>query len=124
MKISLEGCKLGSACLSDNEISRISFDFSYLEAYPNILGSNKDEVVRYREDSTNHFAYLDPTSTQTMNIFFMESTLSLKDNIWDIFEAAEYEVSIVEYSHTTRNSKWMPNSTPVSERVYATFYLR
>ena len=94
-----------------------------MAAYPNILGSNHEEVIKYRED-TNHFVYLDPTHTQTMNIYFMENTMSLKDNIWDIFEVTEYEVSIAEHSHTTRTNKWIPSSTPLKDRKYASLYLR
>lgn len=46
----------------------------------------------------NEYYYLDPTHRQRTNFFFMESTLQLKDNIWDIFEFTEYEMNVLEYS--------------------------
>ena len=123
VKISLQGCQLETGCLSDEEISEKTLDLTYLAAYPNILGKNKDEVVRYRTD-TNNFVYLDPGHTQTINIFFMESTLTLKDQIWDIFEFTEYDINIAEHSHSTRAHKWMSPNLPKSEREYVTLYLR
>ena len=68
--------------------------------------------------------YLDPGHTQTMNIFFMESTLTLKDQIWDIFEFTEYDVNIAEHSRSSRAPKWMSPNLQKSEREYVTFYLR
>ena len=73
------------------------------------MGSEKDQVVQYSEE-TSHFVYIDPSHRQTMNIFFMESTLSLKDRIWDIFDVSEYEVNIAEHSYSTRINAWMPPS--------------
>ena len=80
-------------------------------------------MIRYSED-TNHFVYLDPTHTQAMNIYFMGSTLQLKDNIWDIFDFSEYEMNIAEHSHTSNNIKWMSPNKTLSERKYVKVYLR
>ena len=60
---------------------------------PDILGVDHKEVT-ILDDS--NFYYLDPTHRQTTNMYFMESTMSLKENIWDIFEFTEQETQILE----------------------------
>ena len=59
-----------------------------------------------------------------MNMFFMESTMRMKDNIWDFFEFYEYEIKIPEQGQASKVPKWIPPTTPVSERSYVSIYLR
>ena len=94
-----------------------------MATYPNIMGEDKHEVVQYKVD-VNHFFYLDPTHTSIQNMFFMESTMSLKDNIWDFFDFSEYEVVIPEHSNVSEASRWIPPSRPVHERTYVEIFLR
>ena len=63
-----------------------------LKAYPNILGDKKDEPVLTKPDG-NSFFTIDPRVHKVENIYFMESTISLEDNIWDLLKLDEKEVS-------------------------------
>ena len=123
VNIELQGCKLGEKCWPNDELYKYKFNFLFLSAHPNILGEEKDEVIRHIED-TNHYFHLDPTHTQRNNIYFMESTLTLKDNIWDIYEFSETELHIVEYASSEKRNSWIPPSTPIEDRRYVILYLR
>ena len=123
VNIELQGCNLREGCFPDDELYKLTFNFLFLTAHPNILGREKDEVIRFNED-TSHYYYLDPTHTHRDNIYFMESTLTLKDNIWDIYEFTEKELQIVEYASTDKRTSWIPPSTPVKERTYVDLFLR
>ena len=96
----MQGCQLSQdECATDEEVTNSKFNMAFLKPQPNIAGDNPDEMIMYLTD-VSHFYYLDPTHVQTNNIFLMESTVRLNDNIWDIFEFSEYELEIIEYSRT------------------------
>ena len=96
----MQGCQLSQdECATDEEVTNSKFNMAFLKPQPNIAGDNPDEMIMYLTDAS-HFYYLDPTHVQTNNIFLMESTVRLNDNIWDIFEFSEYELEIIEYSRT------------------------
>ena len=104
LKIELQGCKLPeSDCLSDSELSKITFDIVLVEAYPDIMGKDKDQVIRYERDATQFF-YLDPSHTRISDFFFMESTIRLKDNYIDIFEITEVDLPIIEQGNSRHMS--------------------
>ena len=94
-----------------------------LDPIPNILGTSREEIIRYDQD-LKHFYYLDPTHGQQTNIFFMESTISTKDNIFDIYELSEQEVSLFEQSFFQKLIKWIPPTTAVADREYLSIYFR
>ena len=50
VKIGVEGCTLGDECLPAEEISKQSFNFFSLNAWPNLLGENIDKVVTITTD--------------------------------------------------------------------------
>ena len=54
----------------------------------------------------------------------MESTIRLKDKLWDLFEIFERDQPIYEISHSHDVQKWIPPSMPVSERSYIDVFLR
>ena len=55
--------------------------------------------MQYKQDLT-HFYYIDPTHMQMTNMFFMESIISLKDNIWDVFDVTERDKGMFEHGYT------------------------
>ena len=55
--------------------------------------------IHYSQDATHVYA-LDPTHTQTANLYFMESTIRLKKYIVDIFEFFEEELTMYDHSYT------------------------
>ena len=66
-----------------------------MKAHPSLLADNKNEVISYTPDQT-YFKYLDPFVSQETNVYMMESTISMKDNILDIFDTSETEVLLFE----------------------------
>ena len=94
-----------------------------LSPIPNILGKNKENLVKYQQD-LSHFIYLDPTHTQETNIFFMESTILLKEDVADIFELTEREVSIFEHSSSQKLSKWISPKKALADRKYLKLFFR
>lgn len=84
---------------------------------PNILGDDPNDVLHYQQDLTHYF-HLDPTHRQDTNIYFMESTIRTKDNIWDIFEVTEADVKIYEHSYSQKTTAWIPPHTKTVDRSY------
>lgn len=83
------GCDLGpEKCLSDDKLASKSFNFVNLRSFPSLIGDDIESVISYTQDFT-YFKFIDPTRFQGTNLFFMESTIVLKDDIFDIFDANE-----------------------------------
>ena len=80
-------------------------------------------MVLYQTD-VSHFYFLNPTLLQTNNIYFMELIVKLKDNIWDIFDFSEYELDIIEYSHTQSIPRYTQPKVSQKDRYYVKLYLR
>ena len=74
-----------------------------------------------------HYYILNPILSQTENIFFAESMLSLKDKWWDFFEMSEYELNLFEFTRQQYLSSWIPplsEDYPRSDRSYVSIFLR
>ena len=110
-------------CLSDTEIADKTFNLAMIKAFPSILGEDRTKVIDYSQDLT-HYYHLDPTHEQTSNLYFMESTIRLKDNVWDFFEFTERDQLMYEHSYSQHHMKWMPLETPNADRKYVSIYLR
>ena len=94
-----------------------------LKSIPNILGQDRDNYVQYEQDF-DHFYFLDPMHHYYTNIFFRESTIRLKENVWDIFDLTEQDISIFEHSDSQQYSKNIPADTKISDRQYVSFFFR
>ena len=79
--------------------------------------------MHYSQDLT-HFYNLDPTRSQITNLFYSRSTIRLKDNIADIFEASEEDVALFEKERVQDITAWMAPSTPLKDRAYVKLYFR
>ena len=88
VQINLLGCNLGSECIPKEELHRRVFNLSILKARPNLLAENKEETILYETDMSTFF-YVEPRMYQTENIYLMESTITLEDNIWDLLKFDE-----------------------------------
>ena len=94
-----------------------------LKAFPSILGEDRSQVVAYQQDLT-HYYFLDPTHIQETNIFFMENTIRLKDNVWDFLELGERDEKLFEHSYSQNVPKWSPTETSVQDREYVNLFFR
>ena len=108
LEISVYGCDqetlpAGEVCANDADVAYNTFNIGFVSPQPNIAGDDPEEMVVYRTE-VSHFYYLDPTHTQTSNIFFQRSILLLKKYIWDFFDFTEYELEIVEHASTQHKS--------------------
>ena len=95
------------------------------KSLPNLMGEDHtSKDIHYSQD-TNHIYALDPTHVQTANLYFMESTISLKSNIWDVFELFEKELTMYDHSYTQQIPYYVPSkSTPLEEQTYVKMFLR
>ena len=100
-----------------------TFNLALLSEVPNILGEDTKEIVQYQQDLT-HFYYFDPTHRQETNVYFMESTINIKDNIYDIFDATEKDLSVYEIEDSQTQLSWIPPSTAVADRIYVKVFFR
>ena len=73
---------------------------------------------------TNQYYNIDPNYRQQTNIYFMESTINTKDNIWDIFEFSEKDTPIFEHYISQNINEGIPNTTPVKDKKYVSIYFR
>ena len=88
VRIRLYGCDQGNDCASTKELSNETFNIALLKAIPNLLGEDKQETILY-ETSKSMFFYTEPKLHQMTNIYLMESSISLEDNIWDLIKSDE-----------------------------------
>lgn len=88
-------------CASKEVIASQIVNIVTLQAHANIFASHNDEsnsVVEYVSDMS-HPQALDPNLSQTLNMAFFESTVSIQDTKLDIFEVAdEWTTKFVEFS--------------------------
>ena len=61
---------------------------------------------------------------QITNIYFLESTLNLLDEWWDIFEFTEYNLHLYEQSNIKLVHKSIPSEMALRDREYISIYLR
>ncbi len=94
-----------------------------MRAHPSLLADDKDTVVSYTPDTT-YFKYLDPQISQQTNIYLMESTISMKDNILDIFDASETEVPLFEEASKVDYHYRFKDDHPLDTKNYFSLYLR
>ena len=52
-------------------------------------------MIEYSLD-WKHYYFLNPTHSQSTNIYFVQSILNLKDKWWDFFEFTEYSLLMFE----------------------------
>ena len=81
------GCQLENEedCATETEIARTGLNFVNMNAYPNLIGDNAESIISYNLDFT-HYKFLDPYRAQNTNLYFMQSSITLKDNIFDVFD--------------------------------------
>ena len=71
--------------MNDEEVADNTINFLILRQQPDILEAEVEDKIHYSQDITNFYS-LDPTHTQTSNLYFMESTIRLMGGIWDLFQ--------------------------------------
>ena len=54
----------------------------------------------------------------------MQSTIRVKDRIWDIFDMTEQDIPLFEHSYFQQVPFWIPSDTPIEDRTYVSVYLR
>ena len=78
-----------------------------LQAHANIFADSYSDVIEYVTD-ISHPQVLDPTLTQNLNMAFMESTVEIDDNKWDIIDIKqEWTAKFFEFSQSWSYSKML-----------------
>ena len=71
-----------------------------LKAHPNLIKHEGDEkLINYSTDYS-FIKFIDPEVTQTTQLYFMSSIISIKDAIYDIFDLSEREIPLYEQKKT------------------------
>ena len=70
-------------------------NLNFLKAFPDLFSADKDEPITYRPDMNTYYT-IEPLLQKEENIYFMESSIDLEDNIWDIFKLDKKTVSLFE----------------------------
>jgi hypothetical protein len=122
-RIVVKGCDLGQECYDDQKLMNQSINYIGMRAHPSLLSDDKNEVISYTPDQT-FFKYLDPNNSQQTNIYMMESTITMKDNIFDIFDTSETEVPLFEEASRVDYYKRYPDNVKFADREYFKIYLR
>ena len=66
-----------------------------MKAFPDLFSADKEEPITYRSDFDT-FHTIEPKLHKEENIYYMESSIGLEDNIWDIFKLDKQQVSLFE----------------------------
>ena len=98
-------------------------NFVIQRAFANLLSEYSDDVITYVKD-TAHFYWLDGTYTEVTNLYFTESFVKLKDQMWDIFEFSEKEISFYEYTDSKTQYRTIESDVKTEDRVYLQLFLR
>ena len=121
--IEVMGCRLGSECVDDQEVMNNSLDFISMRAHPSLLADDKSEIIQYTADD-RYYKYLDPLISQETNIHVMESTISMKNDILDLFDTSEIEVPIIEEASRTDYQRRFTNDKKLESKSYLKIFLR
>ena len=54
----------------------------------------------------------------------MESTINIKDNIYDIWESTEKDLTVYEFYESQTQLSWIPPSTALADRTYVKVFFR
>ena len=92
-------------------------------AHPSLLSDDLSNVVTQNVDYS-YFKHIDPIINQSTNMFFLKSTISLNDNIFDIFETDEKNVSLLESAKSQDYYERMDKNIPLEEREYLSIFFR
>ena len=124
VEIMVRGCNLtdSSECLSDDKLSDETWNFVDLMAHPSLV-ANDQKAITYSTALT-YFRFIDPTTTQNSNKFFMNSTVNFKGSIFDPFDVDENEWNFYEESRQMDYTKKIKESEPLAERRYVQIFLR
>ena len=90
----MKGCDLGDECEPDQNVIQKAINFVSMKAHPSLLNEDQSEVITYSPDMT-YYRFLDPLISQQTNVFLTESTISIKDSIYDLFETSESEHKLI-----------------------------
>ena len=123
MQIALYGCDLGDECEEVEKLHKNTINLAILKARPNLLGEEKDQTILYETDMSTFF-YVEPRLYQTENIYLMESTISLEDQIWDLIEYEEKNKSITQVESKQQVVRFSEPDVPLAESNFVSFFLR
>ena len=98
-------------------------NFMTMNANPSLLSEDQTEIITYTPDMT-YYKFLDPLISQQTNIFLMESTISIKDNIYDLFDTSETEHKLIEEAFRSDYHRRNADDTDIADRAYLEIYLR
>ena len=97
-KIQILGCQ-AEPCKPKEEIAKKRISFAMIKTSTNTFAKNYEDLVEYSTDVTHDY-FLDPTHGQTINMYFIESQMGIKDNQWDLLDVyEEHEERFVEFAH-------------------------
>ena len=102
---------------------RKNINYISMKAHPSLLSDDQNSVISYTPDQT-YFRYLDPLVTQNTNFFIMESVISMKDNIYDLFDTSEIEVQLFEEATSVSYSNRIAEDKALKDRDYLKIFLR
>ena len=77
------GCDLGEECASDDEVDRTFFNYVTMRAHPKEASNSIEDAIEYSMDST-YFKMLNSKQRQSTNSYYMNSVLSIKNNIFNL----------------------------------------
>ena len=126
VRVEYAGCSLENPevnCADDDELANMSVNLVTLNSQPNIFGQTDNEIIQFVLDF-KHFFYLNPTTTQNVNIFYQNAAVSLIKHWWDFLEATEYELELFEGTYSQNNYSYMPSSWSKKERSFIKIYIR
>ena len=95
VKISVLKCTLGSECFSEARAIKEQINFAYYTKQPSLLEEELNVHYKEIEDSTL-VKSIDPRVTQKTDIYFMNSEVSVKDNVMDIIDIDQNEYNMIE----------------------------
>lgn len=70
------------------------------------------------------FFYIEPQVHQMTDIYFMESSISLEDNIWDLIKSDEQSQSLAQLHSENQVMKFNDPEKPLADTILVSLFLR
>ena len=110
-------------CFTEDELAQQTVNIVRMRALPSLVESESDEMITYISD-VSFFKYILPHQTQSTNMFYKKSEITLEDFNFDIFNSEEATLDLFENNYNSENIQQWPSDLPVAEREYLAIFIR
>ena len=124
VEIAVMGCDLPEGeCADITDVENTYLQFFALQSRIDFEEIDQDAVLKKQQDNVN-LLVLDSTRVQKLNLFYTQSSLTLDDSPWKLFEIFKTTVPFFEYVRYYKYEERADSAEATSEKAFYKIYLR